>query len=480
MYKKNYKSLLLNFLLCMGIIFLAFVCFYNLGEFPIADWDEARHGVSAYEMIKNKEYIINTYNYQNDYWNLKPPLSFWGIVMCFKLFGFSIVSFRITSGLAMLITGAIITIFLLRRYGKLEAVVSIFLFSSCMPLYQAHTGRHGDADSLFILFFVISMISMLSININRKYLYLGGGAFSLAFLTKSWHALIIVAIAGMFLLITGEIKKIKIKEWFYFILSFSIPIVIWMSIRVIKDGSKFLTEMVSYDLMKRTSEALEGNSETITYYFRYMLLNWTLLDILIAGLIIFSIPYIFRNFRNYKNEVIGYSLWIILPLIVFTIAKTKLAWYIIPVYIPVIMVGAIIFAKIIKSINVKAWTKFILATLMIISTLFYSYKMIRFISNPPIDKFQVFLKESLIGNSEIYSMNAYIDLESSEWRQSQLFLGELYGDLKCNSGGIEEFKKSSDTLLITTIDKYNEFYNIINNETIVFKDNEYIILKKEA
>lgn len=49
------------------ISIIAFCCFYQLGSAPIEDWDEARHGVNAYEMIKNNNYIANYYNGSLDY-----------------------------------------------------------------------------------------------------------------------------------------------------------------------------------------------------------------------------------------------------------------------------------------------------------------------------------------------------------------------------------------------------------------------------
>ena len=63
--------------------FAAMLCFLRLDVGYVASWDEARHGISAYEMIQNKNYIVNTFNYDVDYWNLKPPLSFYGIMLGF-------------------------------------------------------------------------------------------------------------------------------------------------------------------------------------------------------------------------------------------------------------------------------------------------------------------------------------------------------------------------------------------------------------
>lgn len=76
----------------------AYLCFARLDIASLQHWDEARHGVNGYEMFKSHNYIVNTYNYENDYFNLKPPLSYWGIILGFKLFGVSIFSMRFLFG----------------------------------------------------------------------------------------------------------------------------------------------------------------------------------------------------------------------------------------------------------------------------------------------------------------------------------------------------------------------------------------------
>ena len=78
------------FLFAASCLTLAFYCFRCLDVQYVDSWDEARHGVNAYEMIQNGDYIRHTYNYEVDNWNLKPSVSYWGIVLGFRLFGYSV------------------------------------------------------------------------------------------------------------------------------------------------------------------------------------------------------------------------------------------------------------------------------------------------------------------------------------------------------------------------------------------------------
>ena len=72
----------------LGILILAsFNFFYHLDAERVWDWDEARAGVAAYEMIQNHNFVVSTVNHQIDLWNFKPPLGLWLIILDYKLFG---------------------------------------------------------------------------------------------------------------------------------------------------------------------------------------------------------------------------------------------------------------------------------------------------------------------------------------------------------------------------------------------------------
>ena len=51
------KDTIYNILLLAGFIVILFLTFYKLGYASLMDWDEARHGVNAYELIQ--DYSLN-------------------------------------------------------------------------------------------------------------------------------------------------------------------------------------------------------------------------------------------------------------------------------------------------------------------------------------------------------------------------------------------------------------------------------------
>lgn len=469
------------------IVLISFLCFNNLGKFQVNDWDEARHGVNAYEMFRNKEWIVNTFDYSNDYYNLKPPLSYWCIILSFKIFGLSVFSLRFYSAVSLLLTAVISAVFVKKQYGKIQSLIFLMIFSACSPLYMFHMGRHGDADALYVLLFTAAMIAMMYIPKNKYMIYVCGLLFSINFLDKSWHTLCIAAIGGLFLLFTGEIKKLNIKQWLLFILSSLGPICIWAILRIKKDGIKFLKTMITYDLIDRTNTPLEGHSASILFYFKYLIIHNPLLFIFLFIVVVCSIKYYIDKLKKHDEYTIGLLLWLFVPLILFTIAHTKLAWYIFPVYIPIMILASVSLCDLTHNISNKAISGIIILY-FICAVTFYNFKIIRFTQNPTTNPVQKIVSSSLQSNNNLRGRKIYYgvikDKSKGEisgwWDQSTVFVGEIYNDFNFEYDGIDGFINSDDSNALILLDKaaYEKNNSKLGKYSKIYSDNDYIVLER--
>jgi 4-amino-4-deoxy-L-arabinose transferase-like glycosyltransferase len=252
-------------------VFAAMLCFLRLDVGYVASWDEARHGISAYEMIQNKNFIVNTYNYDVDYWNLKPPFSFYGIMLGFSLFGYSVMGLRFYSALSYFLICILCTLFVKKHHGKMSSLLTMAFLCCNQFMLALHGARAGDADALYQLFFTIAMLAMMEIPEKHSRSYVCGVCFSFAFLTKSYHAGIILVIGGLYMLISGQITKFKVKEWILFVLSMAIPAGIWVIARFTQDGLTFFMTMLTEDVLSRSSVASEGHTGNALFYVqRYL------------------------------------------------------------------------------------------------------------------------------------------------------------------------------------------------------------------
>ncbi|GKU27097.1 hypothetical protein CFOLD11_39240 [Clostridium folliculivorans] len=479
------KQILYKYYYALLLIILAITVFsltYRLGVAPIKDWDEARHGVNAYEMLKNNNYIVNTFNYENDYYNLKPPLSYWGIILGFKIFGYNLIGFRAISVLSAFLTIIIVAVFSYKRFGRIASLVSVMVMATSIHFLQFHGARSGDADSMYVLLFTISIMAAINSYYKKSYIYITGLSFSLAFLAKSWHTMAIVGIVGLYLIITKLILKFNWRQWLVFIGCSFAPILVWALIRVRYDGFKFIDAMIRYDLLSRTNSSIEGHTgpwydyivDLVVYYRWYIAVFILLLFILIVSQ---NIRYAIKD--NF-NEFIGLIIWVVLPLVLFSIAKTKLAWYIFPVYPPLALLIGWMAEYSIKSFRRSVYPV-ILCLVIVAAGGLYEYKFLNYIRTEPADVFENYLRDSRISLDK-YTSYVYrpTQVEGTDWNQRNVFALELFKDGKAKDGGIKEFLKTDkDSILF--LDNNDASLKLIkeNNLKIVDSNSNIISVVKQ-
>ena len=108
-----------------------FLLFTNLGETGISDCDEARHGINAYEMMQSGDYVVTTYRGEPDYWNLKPPLTDYCIMLGYRLFGYNALGLRFYSALSMMLTMIVLALWTRRRYGRIASLCTQLMLLGC-------------------------------------------------------------------------------------------------------------------------------------------------------------------------------------------------------------------------------------------------------------------------------------------------------------------------------------------------------------
>ena len=463
-------------------VFAAMLCFLRLDTGYVASWDEARHGISAYEMIQNRNFIVNTYNYDVDYWNLKPPLSFYGIMLGFGVFGYSVMGLRFYSALSYFLICMICALFMKKHHGKMSSLLTYAFLCCNYLMLTLHGARAGDADALYQLLFTIAMLAMMEIPENKSRSYICGVCFSMAFLTKSYHAGIILVIGGLYMIISGQITKFKIKEWIIFALSMALPTGMWMIARFTQDGLTFFMTMLTEDVLSRSSSASEGHTGSIWFYVeRYFLdfgmIYWLLLlVILTAGLYL-----IFKKKESIKPYA-GYLLWLFVPLAAFSMVSTKLNWYNYPILVPLCMLAAVAVGKLLENQRVSSVLKNIVLIVTVVVMIFYGCRTFdEAVLSIHGDKLQTFIADSVEREDEIAGANAYIQVrqemeDGSVWNQNNIFVAEIEGDFRCKSHGVSGYMDCEKKKVIyISREDYQNMKDMLTGE-ILFESEEYLML----
>lgn len=444
----------LFFALSMGL--LLFLCFYNLGETVIVSSDEGQHGVNAYEMIKNGNYIANTYNGNLDYWNLKPPLSFYFIMLGYRIFGYNGWGLRFFSALAFVLLATIVAIFLKKKFNNFASLISIWLFSGCYIFFMCHFVRHGDPDSLFILFIGVSMIALYLSKENHRWLYLTGLMIALAFLTKSYHALIMLPIIFFYLIFTNGFKRIKWYEYFTITAVTLVPILIWVIARFCFDGWQFINQMFVYDVFQRSVTAIEGHEEHLFFYLPFTLLYD---QIGMLGLVLLAWTVLRKIFTKQKLSAVE-KLTLISTIcfyFLYSIPKTKLEWYIFPNVVPLVIFSAVKISSIWQNSQTIDYLKRAMCCLLLfIVAYMIIYNAILVTTARTENELQDFITNELpIDNTAMYFFQ---DTENDcEMERAELLVFEWHTNQYLQLGGVEKFAETNESayLIVEISDEIN-------------------------
>src|ERR1700760_3085389 len=90
---------------------MAFNSFFALEGMHIRDFDEARYGVAASEMLHSHSALVATYAGATEYWNLKPLLGYWLLEASYQVFGETPFALRVPAALSGLALVALTLLF---------------------------------------------------------------------------------------------------------------------------------------------------------------------------------------------------------------------------------------------------------------------------------------------------------------------------------------------------------------------------------
>ena len=320
-----------------AVLLICFLSFFRL-DVDSCEWDEARHGISAYEMIKRNDYLVTTYEYEPDYWNLKPMLSEYLIVLGYRLFGYNMWGLRFFSAFLWVALMGLYSRFAGKKYGKAAALLVLLLGSCTYRMNMWHGIRVGNADMLHVFLSGVSMLALLEYDGQKPgWLYAACLCFSLDFLAKSFHAGVLALEIIVFVLLYDRAllkKPLRVGICLFCALA---PILLWGGLRYARDGMTFLQSMYTVDVNARGTTVIENRNGGVLFYLWRMFADTLCLG---AGLA-FSANCALRKenpLRDRHTTVM--LLYIVLPIFLYTLAVSKLTWYTYTMYPAFILLAA--------------------------------------------------------------------------------------------------------------------------------------------
>ena len=446
---------------------IGYLCFHKLGDLPIMDWDEARHGVSAYEMSQSGDLIVTTFDGEPDYWNLKPPLSEWLICLAYSIFGYNVFGMRVYGAISALICIALCFLWSWKRIGRTGALTCVFAFAGIWLLWQKHCFRAGDADALFVLLCTTGTLCLAECTKEPKTLIGACLAFSLAFLAKSFHAGILaveIVVCCAYFLYKKTIR-LSLSLVLCCVAAAIGPILIWAILRMLRDGTAFFEQMVLYDLLKRSSEAIENHVGGPLFYVEILLSDWGVIACLaclpvgVAHLVSASQDESRVMPHDQKiDSFIVLASAVLIPLGLFTLASSKLRWYIFPA-LPalVLLAGMCVQSAVIRLGGPKAALVLAVPFLICGLSVFTSIAGVR--EGNGQDPVQTSISQLVSRNGPTANADLYLyapgdtDEYTGTWSQSRYLLAMLQGNMHPVDGAVQGWSDDDDALLLTTAKK---------------------------
>ncbi len=471
------------------VLIASFNLFYNLKNSEIGNWDEARYGITAYDMLHSGDYIRTTVLGVPDYWNLKPPLGYWAIAASYKVFGVSRFSLRFPSALSALLCVVLLLVIARKRYGSLTALLSAAILATTLHFIAKHSGRSGDLDATLTLFY-LCFVWMLTLFVDTKkirFLYLSALLASLTFLLKSFAVAFPLALLSAVLFFRENRQTITWKSAALSLSIFLLPILSWLALRYQADGTRFFSEMLRLDLLLMSHKTLEGHAGHALVYLKFLaflFFPWCLYLLIIpfygnrfevgSKLNKAFLSFHFNGF--YKNPV-----WIFAMVIPFAIIsiiiETKTEWYIVPIYPLLALWIAWHLADFLGKIKTSRAQVLAASLTVLVPFLLAEISVWKNISKPNPNPKQVFLNSLPEKATNDFHV---IHKMGDDWQQSSLFI--LYakkGLLPEKVGSLSEFvKHPSDHLLLL---EKKQFESARSDWPLVsvFENDRWVVAKKD-
>jgi 4-amino-4-deoxy-L-arabinose transferase-like glycosyltransferase len=338
--------------LCVAMVLavMAFNVFIGLASRRIDDSDEARYGVSAFEMLRSKSFLVTTYAERPEYWNLKPPLGYWMIAGSYSLFGASALAMRLPSALFALAVVAATMWFCKRWCNRRQAILAGLIMATSFGFLSHHGARSGDLDACLTFTLLLLAIQLPRLGDSPLRVLTLGPILGCGFLLKSFAILPMIAVGGAYGLATGSWRKQKLGPCLVSLGALLVMVATWAGARSQVDRSfYFVRRMVLEDLFARSTSVIDkGTSSPLSYVASLgdRFAPWPYL-IAAAGLLVWldrrraaagGPPR--RRWLRRKGVWPLLALWIAIPLALFSLARTQHHWYLDPIYPACAMLAA--------------------------------------------------------------------------------------------------------------------------------------------
>jgi 4-amino-4-deoxy-L-arabinose transferase-like glycosyltransferase len=301
---------------------------------PIGLWDESRLAVNALEMSRSGFSLVTTYDFAPDLWNTKPPLLIWLMAGAIRMFGPQEWAFRLPSLLAAAATVALTVWFAWRLTASLRVMaLSGLALALSAGFFGYHAAMTGDYDALLTLF-VAAYLFLLFDVLHRRWpppvAVVGCGLLvAAACLTKGVAGIVPGVGVGLYVLARGRWRRLFESPWYWLagLLAAALVGGFYAVREALAPG--YLAAVMSNEIGGRYLQGMSGHVWPAYYYLEMLADGFAFGPLFALPLMAMALPWKrtpSAAFLTYANAVAAAFV------IVLTLSRTKIYWYLDPLY----------------------------------------------------------------------------------------------------------------------------------------------------
>ncbi len=315
--KKDLKAI--SLLAALSIVMFGFL----LGQDSLYDWDEAWYGQVVKELLATGDWV--TLHWRGGPFFDKPPLAIWAMALAAKAFGLNETALRlpsaIASGLTVLVTYGIARL----GFGRIRpALLSALVLLTTLPFVKA--GRMAMLDGPLALCFSLGVFTFMLARRDPRCALGLGVSVAVTWLIKGPLAILLLLVLGAFSLWEREARVWK-SPWLWSGLALGAALVLpWYVLEWQRHGMDFVRAHFGMHVVGRAVSTMDANEGPFWFYLAHIAsLDHPWLFVLI--------PAAWGAWKHHHEPLIRLALcWGLGVLGAFSLAATKLPWYVMPAY----------------------------------------------------------------------------------------------------------------------------------------------------
>lgn len=342
------------------LVVLGLVLFYHLGTWGVTETSEARFAEISWEMYRSGDYLhprllgISHYH--------KPPLTYWITTLSYHLFGVSAWAARFFLQISLLVQVWLVFRIGQRLFENQTIAWQASLIYASFPAVIA--GTRGLTTDLYLATFVLLFVwAWLAFKCSghRYLVFVAYAALGLGFLTKGPVVFIVpVAISWA---INRMTKGATAAGWLH-ALGGGLMLLIGLSwfVKLYFENPQFSDYFVLDHTIRRFATNQFGRSKPFWFYL-------VLVPVLAFPWFLMILPPLFKKIRQSFGLPHLFFCWVIVPLIFFSISRSKLVLYVLPIFPGIALAAAWHWSQLRSEAQKKWMIAFIVFTSVAVLTL---------------------------------------------------------------------------------------------------------------